>query len=265
MSVKLVAIDLDGTLLTDKKQINEDDIKAINVAREKGVHIVFASGRHLDGVKTTLETAGNTDYCISSAGAIVTDVNGDLAYSRCLDEKETHAALEFLKDRNLYIQVYPPLKRFLYPYRCEYTDIYEDHCTCKGDYYEGLYDVTDMQSSKLLIIDEYEVLSKLKDELIAKFPEFNIVFSQKDHLEIIKGGASKADAIKAICGITGIDMSETLSIGDAEIDLSMIKATGFSACPANSIDIIKEKSTYISKKTNNECAVADVLRHFLGE
>jgi len=146
--------------------INEDDIKAINVAREKGVHIVFASGRHLDGVKTTLETAGNTDYCISSAGAIVTDVNGDLAYSRCLDEKETHAALEFLKDRNLYIQVYPPLKRFLYPYRCEYTDIYEDHCTCKGDYYEGLYDVTDMQSSKLLIIDEYEVLSKLKDELI---------------------------------------------------------------------------------------------------
>ena len=61
-------------------------------------------------------------------------------------------------------------------------------------------------------------------------------------------------------------MEDCLSIGDAEIDLSMIKETGVSACPANSIDIIKENADYISEKTNNECAVADILdRLVLGE
>ena len=146
MNIKLVAIDLDGTLLTNDKQVNDDDIRAINAAREKGVHIVFASGRHLDGVKNTLNRVGNTDYCISSAGAIVTDKNDELAYANCLDENEVAEVFSLLKDKELYIQSYPPMGRFLYPYRCEYTDIYEAHCTCKGDLYEGLYDAKDQKS-----------------------------------------------------------------------------------------------------------------------
>ena len=124
-NIRLVAIDLDDTLLTTEKTINDKDLEAIKKARDMGVHIVFASGRHLDGVKNVLRGIKNTDYCITSAGAVVTDKDGKLVYSKCLSAETVHEILSYIASLNMYAQVYPPLSQFLFPVRCGYTDEYE--------------------------------------------------------------------------------------------------------------------------------------------
>ena len=129
-----------------------------------------------------------------------------------------------------------------------------------------MFEAEDIESSKVLIMGKHEELEPLQKELREMYPEHPVVFSQPTHLEVLQKGVSKGTALKELCSIMGIDVKDTMGIGDSEVDLPLIEEAGFGACPANSMDIIKEKSDYISPKTNNECAVADIINRFvLGE
>ncbi len=264
--IKLIAIDLDETLLTTDKRVQEDDLDALNKAREKGVVIVFSSGRHLDGMKPILGVAGKDAYCISSAGAVITDSSDKVVFSSCIAPEKVHSILGFIKEKGFYAQGYPPAQKFLYAERCDWTDIYEEKCKCTGICRPDMFEAEDIESSKILILGDPEALKPLQKELRDMYPGHPVVFSQPTHLEILQKGVSKGDSLEILCDMLGIDISETMGIGDSEVDLPLIETAGIGACPANSMEIIKKNSDYISPLTNNECAVAEILNRFvLGE
>lgn len=262
-TIKLVAIDLDGTLLTTDKKIHPEDIETIRLARQQGIHIVFASGRHLDGVKTITGIIGNTDYCISSVGAVVTDADDRLVYTNCIPAVVVHEMLNYLDSIGIYTQAYPPLKQFIFRQRCPYTDFYESQCGAKGIETPDLLSKTDLDSTKILMINEPDAMPDLKAALGKKFPGYPFLLSQPNYLEITNRSASKGDALLKVCDILDIDRKNVLAIGDGEVDLSMLQAVEHSACPNNAIRKVKLVAEYISDRTNDSHAITDIFNHYI--
>ena len=164
-NIKLIAIDLDETLLTTDKRVQEGDLDALNRARENGVTIVFSSGRHLDGMKPIIGIAGKDAYCISSAGAVITDSEDRIVFSSCIEPDKVHGILKYIKDHGHYAQAYPPAQKFLFAESGYWTDYYEEKCKCSGICRPDMYEAEDIESSKVLVMGKHEELEPLQKGL----------------------------------------------------------------------------------------------------
>lgn len=260
---KLLAIDLDNTLLTRKKEVTEKNLLALRRARKAGVRIVYASGRHLAGVNTILKIVGNDDYCISSGGAVITDRNEKICYSCCVAPKTTYELMQMFEREHIYYQVYPPCEDFITPVRTPATDEYEKNCGCHAVIRPDIGTHKDLQSTKLLMIDSYENLMALRERLAARFPELYLIFSQPDHLEVLDPSVSKGKALEYLCGLTDIKPEEIIAMGDAEIDTTMLRFAGVAAVPANADPEIKEIADYVAAADCDHDAVAEIINKYI--
>lgn len=104
--MSFIAIDLDGTLLNDQNEINEENIKAIQSAQENGFEVVISTGRAYFDVRTICEKAGISPYVIGTNGATIHAKNGECLSSITLAKDRAESILQWLDERNYYYEVF---------------------------------------------------------------------------------------------------------------------------------------------------------------
>ncbi|WP_265459014.1 sugar-phosphatase [Enterococcus sp. HY326] len=268
MSIKLVAIDIDGTLINDQHTINPEVKTAIHEARQKGVHIVLCTGRPLPGVTTKLaELAINRDneYVITYNGSLIQNVaSGDIvaSYGMSLADYNileltarrlgihfhaiNHETI-FTPNRN--ISKYTVNEAYLVDMPLEYRTPEEMH--------------EDLNIIKMMMIDHPHIL----DEAIKKMPQeitekYNTVKSSPFYYELLNKNASKGNALKTLAEYLGLKPEETMAIGDNENDNSMLEYAGIGVAVANAVPSTKAAAD-VHVASNNDSGVAEALNKYV--
>ena len=274
MTAKLIAFDLDGTLLDDEKHLPEENLDALRVAREAGILLVPATGRILKALPEELLSLGIFRYFIFANGAEIYDLESQQALYRA--------------------QIEPALAVRL----CEYMDTLPVLYDCyRGEYgymTQWMYDraaeffVTEPHILKLIrslripvpelkknILDKDIPLEKLQMffrpedmeerarqlELVPqRFPELMASSSLKNNIEINSASAGKGNGLRALCGLLHIDCAESVAFGDGLNDVDMLRAAGRGCAMQNAAEAVKECADAVVESNNDAGVGKEIFR-----
>ena len=122
----------------------------------------------------------------------------------------------------------------------------------------------DGKISKILLNGPNELLLKIEKEIKHKLNgKFNCFFSNPNYLEFTGIGSTKGEALASLAKDLGVDISETIAMGDSFNDISMVKAAGLGVAVRNAVQPLKDEADYITKATNDEGAVAEVINRYI--
>lgn len=266
--IKLVAIDLDGTLVDDKKVLSIENIQAIKKAKEKGVYVILATGRPIEGLRKYydlmyVETLN--DYACTFNGAICLDVTNDKQiHQSFIKGSDVHLLAKEIDKLNLGMHILTN-RGCITPENNQYIDL-ERSLNGIPLYEESLYDIpSDYDVIKFMIGDEPTKL----DEAIPNIPKYlydkyNVVKSAPFYLEFLNKNCDKWVGILKIAEYLNIKQEEIMCIGDADNDLEMIKNAGLGIAMENAFESVKKHAKFITK-SNNESGVAYAINKFINE
>lgn len=266
---KLIALDIDGTLLNTDKKITPDVFSAIQNAKKHGVKVVLSTGRPLPGVTPLLEELNLTDdgdYVICFNGAVVQEVKSKKVLCNLELELDDFNLIynEICKKYNSYIHINTPT-HLITPNKIpgKYTQL-EANINKIPVEYKSIEEIDDnIKFCKVMIVDESEKL----EEIISKIPKefydkYTIVRSTPFFLEFLNKDANKGTALKALCSNINIPIEDSIAVGDEENDQHMIEYAGLGVAMGNARSSIKDIADFITS-TNNENGVAKVINKFI--
>lgn len=265
MNYKMLVIDLDDTLLNDRLEISQKNAEALEYAHKKGVRVVFCTGRAMVSVQKYLKLThiyNDNDFYIPFNGAIISSIGGEIIFEKILDKKIADKVVDIGRRNNVNIQFYDR-NRLIVEKHNETTTKYEALCGMKADIIDNLLD--EKMTFKVIFNSEnVDALNKIKKEVENKFgSQVNTFFSKKNLLEILNKEANKGLAVQFLADYLNIKQEEVIAIGDSFNDSFMIEYAGLGVCVKNGRNEVKAIADYITKKNNNENAVAEVIYQFI--
>lgn len=263
---KLVAIDMDGTLLREDKTVSEKTKDVIKKAKEKNVKVVLATGRPVDGVKRYLEELNlchDNEYVLTFNGAIIKEIGTDRVICRdTLRGNDLEYLYEVSKKVGVNMHAFSN-EGCITPKMNKYTEL---EGRINGiDVYEIDYSSIsrDKEIIKIMMIDEPKVLEAgIKNLPKEVYDKYTVVRSAPYFLEFLSKTCHKGAGIKALAENLGIKREEIIAIGDAGNDLHMIEYAGLGVAMGNAFDEVKENADFITN-SNEEDGVALVFEKFI--
>lgn len=270
MNVKLIALDLDDTLLNDQRQITEDNVEALKECAEKGIYIVLCSGRAEDAILPFVKRLGifESDK-LSEYGRYIVAINGcsiyDLKsqkqiYCRKVESDILLKANEIAENKGFATEVYTP-STIYYRKLTQWTKLDVDLCGLKGGQVSDYENFLKQGFTKMLVPGEPDALQELQTQLKKEFGNRAVIFTSKPYfLEILPPDCGKGEAVTILAEKLGFTAKETMGFGDSMNDESMIRLCGYGVVMQNGLPQMKDIATYITEKDNNHGGIADFLR-----
>lgn len=264
---KLIAIDMDGTLLMEDKTISNENVAAIESAKKKGVKIVLATGRPLEGIDkylSDLNLNGEEDYAVTCNGALVQNTKtGKIISKTILKFKDLMYLCNLSKEVGVCIHAFTP-NGVITPYSPnKYTTL--EYTT--NDIPLTVVDFNTLdpktQIIKVLFTGEPENLSEAVKKLPKEiYDKYTCMFSAPYYFEFLNKKSNKGTGVALLAKSLNIKPEEVICIGDAGNDVHMIKYAGLGVAMGNAFEEAKEVADYVTK-TNEEHGVANVIEKFI--
>ncbi len=262
---KLIAIDMDGTLLREDKTVSKGTVNAINMARKKGIKIVLATGRPIEGVNAylkELDLISREDYVLTFNGALVQNTfTEEIVARNTIKGKDYKRLYDISKKVGVNIHAFSNLG-CITPKMSKYTEVEGtiNKIPVRVLPVELVEDQEDIM--KVMMIDEPEVLDKAIEKLPKEiYEDYTVLRSTPYFLEFLSKKSNKGEGVKALADFLNIKQEEVICIGDAGNDLHMIKYAGLGVAMGNAFEEVKEIADYITKN-NEDDGVAHVINKF---
>jgi Cof subfamily protein (haloacid dehalogenase superfamily) len=262
MAYKLVAIDLDDTLLTNEGVIIPRVKRAIRKAAEKGVYVVLSTGRTKRGAQKYYDELMLDTLLISSGGAEVHNTGGAVVFTRPVDPALTRELLAWAYKNEIHAQVYID-GEFVYRKKNKFTEYYEILNGYPGTLMPNILAREIVTPKVLYAVDENKI-TDVSMQVRKRFPMLSIKRSNLMYLDFSHPDVSKGTALAFVADYYHVDSKETIAIGDTEIDIPMIEYAGLGVAVANANAEVK-KAADIVCASNQEGGVADVIQKFILE
>ncbi|PKR84746.1 Cof-type HAD-IIB family hydrolase [Heyndrickxia camelliae] len=284
--IRCIASDMDGTLLNARQEISELNRKALLIAQEQGMEIVIATGRSYDEAHYLLEDAGITCPIIAVNGAEIRNEVGDIVKSIGLSGEQGATIAKILSEIGVYFEIYTNNGKFTEDYDKSISVIVDIYKTANPE--RPTEEIRQMVENRftngfIQTIDDYEALFKNPEYIFYKFIVFTndeillekasmalheieglkVTSSGHNNLEVNHIDAQKGIALEAFVKERGIELEETMAIGDNLNDLSMLKKVGYSFAMGNAEDEVKHICKYQADKNVNDGvgkAIAQMLK-----
>lgn len=269
MSIRMIAIDIDGTLVNSQRQLTERVKNTLAAARDKGVKIVLCTGRPIPGVEPELKELGlvsDEDYVITYNGSMVQNVGTkDVIFSADLKPADYIDVNAMAQKLGVHLHVSSTdaiytANRDISPYT-----VHESWLVHMPINYRTADEMVQypVPMIKMMMIDEPAIL----DAAIAKIPDdfrerYTVVKSAPFYLEILHPGASKGVALSQLASHLQMTADEIMAIGDNENDLTMIDYAGIGVAMENAIPEVK-KAADVTTASNDEDGVALVVEKYV--
>jgi HAD superfamily hydrolase (TIGR01484 family) len=239
--IKLIALDMDGTLLNDDHEVSEANRKAIKAAEKKGVHVILSTGRPYATCSDYAKSLELSSYLITVNGSEVYDEQAQLIQQQMINTEHIQWMYEISKT-----------------YKTGFWAI-----SLEQVYREEMPE--DIAASKWLKfgfdIQDDHVRAKVLDLLQTK-KDLEISNSSPTNIEVNGLGVNKAKAIAFVGERLGITMDEVMAVGDSLNDLAMIKEAGLGVAMGNAQDIVKKTANWVTA-SNQEDGVAKAIEKWV--
>ncbi|WP_307975685.1 Cof-type HAD-IIB family hydrolase [uncultured Streptococcus sp.] len=266
--IKILALDLDGTLFNSAKKVTAENKAALRAAREKGVKIVITTGRPLRAIGTLLEDldlVSDDDYSITFNGGLVQRNTGEILDKSALTRqqlKQIHAILEPLA---LPFDVLSEGIVYSLPSRGVSSRYHEANPLLDFVEVEDFEEIPlDIPYNKVVTVTDEDYLDQQLQLLPASlYQDFEAFKSREIIFEIMPKGVHKAFGLDLLTQHLGLSASNVMAMGDEANDLSMLKWAGLGVAMANGVDIAKETANAVTSRTNDQSGVAEAIEKYI--
>lgn len=265
MRYKMIAVDMDGTLLTHEKIITKRNFEALKKAQEKGVLTVVSTGRAIAGVDIYEEIVALENPVILCNGAeIVKFPDGKLLYKQPFERSVAEKVIEEGKKRNTTLCIWSNGKLYANVYN-DNVRTYEGYSRGRAKILDDMTPVLDNGITKIVWYDEPDKITAYITEMKAFFGNTSsCVRTAPEFLEFFDPTVSKATAVESIAAGYGIKNREIICIGDGYNDVEMIELAGLGVAMGNAPDDVKSRADFVTE-TNANDGVAVVIEKFILE
>lgn len=270
MSIKLIALDLDGTLLNEAKEITAPVQEALLYAAARSVHIVPVTGRPYLGIPRQLMDLGCVDYAVSSNGASVWRgerriISHPIAMELCGE------LLEKLRGQYLLEELFMDGAGYISPE--SYRKAEKLHAgTPFWDYYKESRRVDESLDRRLREREDLEELALRSEgreqgdaiaEALTAYPQLKAARPTPFYTEIMSVEAGKGRALEELGAVLGLGLDEIMALGDSDNDREMLQTAGVSVAMGNAGAALKRLARYVTEDNEHD-GVARAIYRFLG-
>lgn len=256
MDVKTLFTDLDGTLVEHSGDVTEDIIKSVRKLLDKKINVVLASGRHPDMMKSIHYKLGLKTPVIACNGGIIKDLNTkEVLYANPLSKDVIKRAIEIARELGVEWVVYEkndilfekmPPKSYKLPYINPHLPKHLQANYLKINSLEEVFKDDCFFLKIFLLFDNKVEAMERGRQMLSEIEGIDVVQSAKTYLDVMVHGSSKGQAMKRYVELTGIDIKNTIAIGDAQNDMDMIEYAGFGIAMGNAVDSVKKAADYVT-------------------
>lgn len=287
---KLVAIDLDGTMLNKYGIITENTKNVIKKVQEKGVEVIIASGRPINSVKNFSKEINSQKYFISGNGAITYDIKNDkIIYENILNKNKVLQVIKICEENSIYYNVYT--ENGIIAKNLNYNTLYyykeninksEENKT-HINIVESIYDYIEKRDEKILKIMICDGSKPIFNSIMKKIREItDIEILDVSHMsrKIIKQGTEeialeyfyteisakdvdKWNALEKLIELMNITKEEVVTIGDNANDIKMLKNAGLGVAMGESAPYVKECANEVTTSNDNDGVAVILEKMFL--
>ena len=275
--IKLVALDLDGTLFDNSSRISERNLTAIRSITDKGIHVVISTGRPFEGIPFDQIKGTGINYAITANGSGIYEIStGKCLYENAMDEELVTPILNFLLTRDIPMDAFIGGKGYT-PVQCVET---AQKLTVPSSIKNYIITTRTRLDNILQFIHENQLKVQkmtlnfypaadgtlIDRETVRKFlvsnPSITTVCGGYNNLEFTRADANKGVGLRKLAEILGVNPDATMAIGDTENDLAIIEAAGIGVAMGNATDAVKARADYVTT-TNTKDGVAAAIEHFI--
>lgn len=265
MDVKAIAFDLDDTLLRSDGSISPFTLKVLQRARQKGIHIIPASGRTAKSMRAAVEAVGCSSCFICCNGAEVRTNDHELLMQHMLPVPLAREIAAFARDHACYAQIYDE-EHFYYSMHGPYADQYARSAALPGVYMSSFADAITQPTPKILMMDSVERIAHLLTIAQQKWSSVaSVTCSKPYYLEITPPGATKGNALRWCGEYLGFDVSQAVAFGDSLNDISMLETAGLGVCMQNAREDVKALIPTQCLSNDDDGVARFILDHILKE
>lgn len=255
--IKLVALDMDGTVLNSQKQVGPRTRQVLKRLSDKGVYIVVATGRPPQGIFNyvkDLSLVSDRGYvvCFNGAG-IVSLPHVNFVYNEYLNGTTVMDLARITHEHGCKIHAFSVQQGLIL--EDENSPSYREVQHCKVGYKKSNLEHVDANEHffKALAVGQSHELDALRASLDAMHSDkYTIMRSDPNFLEFIPGRCTKGSALTHLCEILNISMDNVLAFGDAENDADMLKKAGIGVAMGNADDTVKALADFVTLDNDNE-------------
>lgn len=260
---KMVAIDVDDTLLEADLQLRDECIEAVEEARRLGVRVVLATGRMFSSVRPYAERLGLDGYLITYNGGLVRSLDGETLWHKPVPAESARHLIEVADREGFCLNLY-----------VDDTLIVASLDDERVQYYVGIAGVDAVQvpnleealeqgePTKCLFVGDARRVPDFIERLRADFPELQISGSKPRFVEVTRKGIHKEIALEAVAEAYHVPMEAVMAIGDGENDATMIARAGWGVAVANASDGAKRVANIVTEAPRG-AGVCEALRQYV--
>lgn len=252
--IRLLALDLDGTLLTPQRKLSQKSIEALSRAQDSGLTVCLASGRAVSTIRPFAEEAKVVGPMVTANGAYVLNAAGEEILHRGLAPHVIQWLLDFAKERSVHVNHYLR-ENITMNQESPWGDLYRQRVSSEqAPVPVGEINLQD--ATKILYIGSEEEMDCLESEVRGLIqPDWaTIVRSEAEYLEFLPCGISKGWGLMMLAESLGIAQEETAALGDYSNDLEMIQWAGFAGAMGNALPEVKAEADVIVADNSHDGA-----------
>ena len=287
---KLVAVDLDGTLLNSYGEVTEYTKEVIKKVQQKGLKFIIASGRPMDSIKSISKDIEADKYFIAGNGAIIYDTQKqEIIYEKYIPKQKVLEIAKICEENNIFYNIYTE-KNVITQY-LKYNVLYyfkenlkkepdkKTNIMVVDNMYDFIKNSEEMKCIKITICDESKIIFNSIIKKLKNIKDIEVLDVLHMSRKLIKQGTEdvaieyffteitssevdKINAIKNLIKILNIDIKDVIAIGDNINDKKMIEEAGLGICMGQASEKIKEIANIVAEDNNND-GVAKALENII--
>lgn len=268
--LKMIAIDLDGTLLRDDCTISQRTREAVEEAGRRGYLIVPTTGRSYRNTRFVLKEFQEISYFINGNGSVITSGRTeDVLYFHDMDMDNVRKIYELAAKYDTYVEIYAGQDAYMDAKgqdvikRCGLPKEYCDQLLATNKItadYKKFLSGNDIRVGKVhILVSKIEEKDKLIRE-IDLLPGVHPISVIPNNIEVVQGRWSKWNAIAKLADMVGVRQEEIMAVGDGNNDYEMLLHAGYSVAMGNACDRVKEISSAVTDTNENDGAAKAIER-----
>ncbi|MDQ0483838.1 sucrose-phosphate phosphatase subfamily [Alkalihalobacillus hemicentroti] len=226
--IKLIALDMDGTLVNHDGDVSKENENAVKRAKDQGIHVVLSTGRSLPFCRDIAEQLGHSAYLVTVNGGQIFDKDLNLVDSTHLTNDLVKRLWELKMKHDVYF----------------WSSTTEGVFNTKKPFEKEIDDYNWLKFG--FDIQDDNVRKVITDEVMAN-EALEVTNSSPTNLEINPAGVNKAAALMKVCKWLDLSMDNVMAVGDSMNDIAMIREAGFGVAMGNAQDRVKEAANWITK------------------
>lgn len=258
--VKLILLDMDGTLCDEKSRVPKEFFSLVSKLKEKGIAIGIASGRNMGTIRPIFGDLFNEMACVTTNGT-ANYIDGECISIDYMEKDAIKTIFDTAKQlNNCSIQVFFP-EEILMEKDNPLLELFNEI----GFYARAVNDIYEHMDNVILISTiAHDFKTDISSYFENKEENFKFTKSGTGVIDYMPSHASKAYGAKMLAQKLGITMDEIMAIGDAGNDLELLEAVGHPVAMANAMDVVKDVAKYITPKPNTENGCIEFIKEFFG-